>query len=166
MASQLGQLGGLPAHSGAETALSGANTVSQDDGVAVDSPWVTHSQASVALAGETNPLHAAGSTAHTSARFAATDSALSVRESKGMVEKDVLHCCRKETYCSRAVGRKRKAEGVQHPAHSSSLNDAAPSTASHAVRIRNSQQQGVLPAPQQVDTQPLYFVTQVQHTAV
>lgn len=86
MASQLGQFGGLPAHSGAETALSGANTFSQDDGAAVDSPWVTDSQASVALAGENNPPHAAGSTAHTSAQFAATDSALSVTDTKGMVE--------------------------------------------------------------------------------
>lgn len=85
MASQLGHLGGLPAHSGAETALSGANTFSQDDGVAVDSPWVIDSQASAALAGESNPPPAAGSTAHTSARLAATDSALSVREPKGMV---------------------------------------------------------------------------------
>ena len=86
MASQLGQLGGLPAHSGAETALSGANTFSQDDGVAVDSPWIIDSQASAALAGENTLPHAAGSTAHTSAHLVATASAMSVRESKGMME--------------------------------------------------------------------------------
>ena len=83
MASQVGQLGGLPAHSGADTALSGANTFSQDDGVAVDSPWPTDSQASVAVAGETNLLHAANSTARTSARVVTNDSALSVTGNRG-----------------------------------------------------------------------------------
>ena len=86
MASQVGQLGSLPAHSGADTALSGANAVSQDDGVAVDSPWATDSQASVALAGEINLPHAANSTAHTPAQFVANDSALSVTGSKGTVQ--------------------------------------------------------------------------------
>ena len=85
MASQVGQLGGLPAHSGADTVLSGANTFSQDDGVTVDSPWATDSQASVALAGETNLLLAANSTARTSAQLVANDSALSVTGTKGTV---------------------------------------------------------------------------------
>lgn len=86
MASQAGQLGGLPAHSGADTALSGANTFSQDDGVAVDSPWPTDSQVSVALAEETNFPHAANSTARTSAQLVANDSALSVTGNKGTVQ--------------------------------------------------------------------------------
>ena len=85
MASQVGQLGGLPAHSGADTALSGADAFSQDDGVAVESPLVTDSQASVALAGEHSLPHAAGSTAHTSAPLIANGSALSVTDTKGTV---------------------------------------------------------------------------------
>lgn len=93
MASQVGHLGGLPADSGAPTALSGANASSQDDSVAVDSPWATDSQASVALAGETNLPHAANSTAHTSAQLVANDSALSVTGNTGTVQYDACDLC-------------------------------------------------------------------------
>lgn len=76
----------VPAHSGAETALSGAGALSQDDGVAVDSPaspLAAGSQASVGgLAGEHLP-HAAGSAVYTSAHLVANDSALSVVDLEG-----------------------------------------------------------------------------------
>lgn len=87
MASQVGlQLGGGPAHSGADTALSGAGNVVQDDGAAVESPLTTGSQASVALAGERSVPFAAGSTAHAGAALTADDSVMSVAVGKGKAE--------------------------------------------------------------------------------
>lgn len=83
MASQDGQLGGLPVHSDVDTALSGANSFSQDGGVAVESPFDTDSQASVALAGEHSLPHAAGSTVHTSAHLLGNNSAMSVAAFEG-----------------------------------------------------------------------------------
>ena len=157
MASPVGQLGGLPAHSGADTALSGANTFSQDDGVAVDSPWVTDSQASVALAGETSLPHAANSTARTSAQLEASDSALSVTGSKGTLQSAAVDLCLHAKIDSAAyVGRKRKAEGAQHAAHSSTLDDAA--HASHATPLQQH-----LPSPRQVIRYTAYSLFQVGH---
>ena len=88
MASQVGmQQGGGPAHSGADTAFSGAGNMSQDDGAAVESPLTTGSQASVALAGEYSLPFAAGSIAHTGAALTADDTALSAVAGKGMAER-------------------------------------------------------------------------------
>ena len=73
-------------HSGAETALSGAGSHSQDDGMAVDSPTsplAAGSQASVGPAGEQHPLRAAGSAVYTSPLLLANDSAMSAAGSAG-----------------------------------------------------------------------------------
>ena len=83
MASQVGiPFEGGPAHSGAETALSGAVALSQDEGLVVESPLTRGSQASVVLAGEYSLPRATGSTAHSAAAMSADDSALSMLESK------------------------------------------------------------------------------------
>lgn len=78
MASQAGLH--VSTHSGAETALSGAGSHSQDDGMAVDSPaspLAAGSQASVGPTGEQHPSRAAGSAVYTSSLLLANDSAMS-----------------------------------------------------------------------------------------
>ncbi|DBB01117.1 TPA: hypothetical protein ACH3X1_001008 [Trebouxia sp. C0004] len=75
-----------PAHSGAETALSGAGAVIQDDGVAVDSPAssvAAGSQASVGPAGEPHLTQAAASAVYANSTLVANDSALSVADVSG-----------------------------------------------------------------------------------
>ena len=84
MASQVGLH--APAHSGAETALSGASAVIQDDGVAVDSPLspvAAGSQASVGPAGEPHLTQAAASAVYANSTLMANDSALSVAGGSG-----------------------------------------------------------------------------------
>lgn len=84
MASQVGLH--APAHSGAETALSGASAVIQDDGVAVDSPAspvAAGSQASVGPAGEPHLTQAAASAVYANSTLMANDSALSVADGSG-----------------------------------------------------------------------------------
>ena len=103
MASQDGQLGGPAAHSGADTALSGADSFNQDGGVAVESPFATDSQASVALAGEHSLPRAAGSTVHTSAHLLGNDIALSVTNFKGALVAPVSSFSTASTDASRAV---------------------------------------------------------------
>ena len=82
-------------HSGAETALSGAGSHSQDDGMAVDSPaspLAAGSQASVGPTGE-HPLRAAGSAVYTSSLLLANDSAMSAA---GNARQHLrLHCSQK-----------------------------------------------------------------------
>ncbi len=89
MASQVGLH--APAHSGAETALSGAGAVIQDDGVAVDSPAspvAAGSQASVGPAGEPHLTQAAASAVYANSTLMANDSALSVADGSGSKTKN------------------------------------------------------------------------------
>ena len=85
MASQVGNVH-APTHSGAETALSGAGAVIQDDGMAVDSPAfpvAAGSQASVGPAGEPHLTQAAASAVYANSTLMANDSALSVAAGSG-----------------------------------------------------------------------------------
>lgn len=91
MASQAGQVH-APTHSGAETALSGAGAVIQDDGVAVDSPaspLAAGSQASVGPAGEPHLTQAAASAVYANSMLMANDSALSVADVSGSKSENI-----------------------------------------------------------------------------
>lgn len=137
MASQVGHVH-APTHSGAETALSGAGAVIQDDDVAVDSPAspvAAGSQASVGPAGEPHLTQAAASAVYANSTLMANDSALSVADVSGN---------------KLAVAGAEQKSGTSHVRLHSSSPDAqvvnlVPQTGSDQA----NQQQAHLPALQQ-----------------
>ncbi|KAL0047149.1 hypothetical protein WJX82_008077 [Trebouxia sp. C0006] len=134
MASQVGQVP-APTHSGAETALSGAGAVVQDDGVPVDSPAspvAAGSQASVGPAGEPNLMQAAASAVYASSALMANDSALSVADGSG----NKLAVAGAE----QKVGRRNTRSHSSSPR--AQVVSFVPKTASHLA----NQQQAHLPA--------------------
>lgn len=129
MASQVGNVH-APTHSGAETALSGAGAVIQDDGAAVDSPVspvAAGSQASVGPAGEPHLTQAAASAVYANSTLMANDSALSVADGSGSNSKNnatsaastlKLFIAQLDTQMQatswRSQERNKKVEGVKH----------------------------------------------------
>ncbi|DBA69628.1 TPA: hypothetical protein ACH3X2_012691 [Trebouxia sp. C0005] len=134
MASQAGQVH-APTHSGAETALSGAGAVIQDDGVAVDSPaspLAAGSQASVGPAGEPHLTQAAASAVYANSMLMANDSALSVADVSGN---------------KLAVdGAEQKSSRSNVRSHSSSADAQAASLVSQTASDLANQLQAHLPA--------------------